>query len=142
MKTLIACVALLSFAVIAEPPTMPNEIYKGTKEVNCAAIDLIFKTITGDEFKETPFWVGSEAKSADRFALFVNNKTHTWSIVQFSPTQACILGSGENFVFSEESGAFVLPVIPGGPTKPVKPAKPIKPSIPTIPFPYQSGKTA
>jgi hypothetical protein len=128
--------ALLSIGVVvAEAPDEPTVISKGLKDVDCASTELIFNTLVSYEFNELPLWVGNEKKSSDRYALFVNKKTLTWTMVQFDQSKACILGAGENFAFTPNTNPVEL-------TNPVKPVKPVKPSTPVVPSPQQNGKIA
>lgn len=68
--------------------------FQSSKPVLCAEIKELFKTLSGD-FKEIPMWSGKDASNDSRYALFINEKTGTWTILQFSADTACVLGLGE-----------------------------------------------
>ena len=50
--------------------------------------------MSSPEWKEVPFWVGSDADS--KYVMMVNEKTKTWSFIQFNSKVACVLGTGSN----------------------------------------------
>jgi len=121
------CIGLSIGAVMALPAATSPSIIKGTKDVTCAPTELIFKVLTGEEFSESPLWIGSEESSTDRYVMFVNNKTRTWTMVQVGSDQACILGLGENHILASEFDPITKPSTPSKPVPPVKPVTPTPP---------------
>lgn len=64
------------------------------KPVVCGPTELIFKTLINSEINEQPVWTGKNEDDRSDYALFVNPKTNTFTIVQFAKEWACILGTG------------------------------------------------
>lgn len=79
------------------------QAYKGKKEVVCASLKDIVELVSGQEFQEAPYWVGSDQVS--KFVMMVNEKTGTWTMVQYDNKKACIIGTGakSQAVFSESN---------------------------------------
>lgn len=64
------------------------------KPVICDTPKVVIETLTGKDYQEQPFWVG--ANQSSKFIMLVNEKTKTWSIIQWNNNIACVLGTGEN----------------------------------------------
>jgi hypothetical protein len=79
---------LISFVAYAQPPI---EI---EKPVLCSDVKTVIETMSGPEWQEVPFWVGKDTSS--KYVLMVNEKTKTWTMVQYNDDVACILGTGSN----------------------------------------------
>jgi hypothetical protein len=94
MRNLILGVLLLPALAYAQPVTVE-------KPIVCDTTKVVIETLTGNEYKEQPFWMGNDTSS--RYVILVNEKTKTWSLVQFNNNIACVLGTGENHkqVFSK-----------------------------------------
>jgi hypothetical protein len=71
-----------------------NEIITVNKPVFCSDIKSLIEFLSGGEFREMPIWTGKDDKS--RYVILSNEKTKTWSIVQFNDQIACVLGAGIN----------------------------------------------
>ena len=80
-------VLLLPALAHAEPVTVE-------KPVVCDKVKNVIESLSGGDIQEKPFWVGTDSKS--RYVMMVNEKTKTWTIVQFNDNIACIIGVGEN----------------------------------------------
>ena len=91
MRKLLLGVLLLPVFAQAQPVTVE-------KPVICDKPEVVIKSLQ-DRFKEQPLWLGIDEKS--RYALFVNEKTKDWTIIQFNDNIACVIGVGEKskFVF-------------------------------------------
>jgi hypothetical protein len=68
------------------------EPVKINKPVVCNDTSVVFKALTDGDFKEQPIWVGAAEDS--KYTLFVNEKTGTWTVIQFDSKNACVLGEG------------------------------------------------
>jgi hypothetical protein len=77
---------LTSFVAHAQPITIE-------KPVVCADPKTVIETMSGPEWREVPFWIGIDSDS--KYVMMVNEKTKTWSFIQFNSKVACILGTGE-----------------------------------------------
>ena len=64
------------------------------QSVICDESKKIIDALT-EKWGEKLVWVASDAVGASKFGLFVNQKTNTWTILQFTPDIACVIGLGE-----------------------------------------------
>jgi hypothetical protein len=70
---------------------------KRNKPVWCGPSQQIFSYITGPEFKEQLYWIGKTESEDSKFALLVNAKTHSWTLIEFNNDTACVLGTGVDY---------------------------------------------
>ena len=63
------------------------------KAVPCGDTKLVLKSLIS-EYGENPFWMGEDTTSG--YVLLVNEKSKTWTILQYNDETACILGTGVN----------------------------------------------
>jgi len=91
MRQLLLGVLLLPAIAFAEPVTVE-------KPVVCEKTKILIEVLSGSDYKEVPVWTGRDDTS--RYSIFANEKTGSWTIIQFNANIACVLGSGEghNFV--------------------------------------------
>jgi len=69
------------------------------KPVECADTATLLRGLSGSDYKETPIWWGIEpGATVSKYSLFVNEKTKTWTLIQFDEKIACVLGTGENSI--------------------------------------------
>lgn len=63
------------------------------KPVLCFPINELLKEIklVGEE----PIWTGPSTDGDSVYALLVNKKDNTWTIIQFSEKMGCVLGMGK-----------------------------------------------
>lgn len=87
MRTFILGVLLLPVFALAEPVTVE-------KPVVCDRVEKVFEELQGQSYKEQPIWIGAGENST--FTIFANEKTKTWTVVQFNDNIACVLGMGDN----------------------------------------------
>jgi hypothetical protein len=71
-----------------------SEFRQIPKPVLCGPIELIFKSLIDSEINELPIWTGKNEDSKSDYALFVNPKTNSFTLVQFGKEWGCILGVG------------------------------------------------
>ncbi len=86
MRKFLLGVLLLPALAQAQPVTVE-------KPVICEKTEKVIETLQKGQYKETPIWIGHDEKS--KYALFANEKTKSWTIIQFNENIACILGVGE-----------------------------------------------
>lgn len=67
---------------------------KVSKTMVCDETATVFNALSSSDFKEQPIWVGNAEDS--KYTMFVNEKTGSWTLVQFDAKNACILGEGTN----------------------------------------------
>ena len=85
MRKFLLGVLLLPAFAFAEPVTVE-------KPVICDTPKIVVESISGT-YQEQPSWIGRDNSS--KYALFVNEKTKTWTMIQFNDNIACIIGVGE-----------------------------------------------
>lgn len=62
------------------------------KIVFCDKLEKVVSTLS-KEYDEKPLWAGKD--DATQYAITYNEKTKSWTIIQFDKDIACILGTGE-----------------------------------------------
>ena len=87
MKLIIMMLTSLCITAAAEPRRL-------NKPVTCDDRDRVFAVIR-DEFKETPVWWGASPDSGTELVVTVNSTTGEWTMIEFTPTTACVLAVGE-----------------------------------------------
>jgi hypothetical protein len=93
MKNILVTVLLgLSSIAYAQP-------FRLEKPLVCDETARFMEVLRGSEFKEIPFWFGADSDSGSKFMMVVNEKTKTWTMIQFTGKVACILGSGDSYKF-------------------------------------------
>lgn len=64
------------------------------KPVTCDSTAAVFQALI-EQAGEKPIWVGQgNGNDTSRTTILANEKTKTWTIVQFDQNNACVLGSG------------------------------------------------
>lgn len=98
MKKLLLGVLLIPALAIAEPVTVD-------KKVVCDQATIMLPYIK-EKYDEDPIWFGDDGRS--QFTITANQKTKTWSIIQFSVKEnlSCLVDSGTGFTIK----------LPGDPT--------------------------
>lgn len=86
MHKFILGVLLLPALAYAQPVTVE-------KPVVCEKTELVIEGLQKGDYKEQPIWIGIDQSS--RYSLFANEKSKTWTLIQFNETIACIIGTGE-----------------------------------------------
>lgn len=84
MKYLLACL-LIPLAVSAEPTTI-------NKKIVCEDKSTVINLLVNGDYKELPFWIGVDEST--KFAIFANDKTKSWTLIEYVDSIACIIGSG------------------------------------------------
>lgn len=83
----------LLLGVLLFPSLSSAQLVTVDKPVQCARTEVLLPGLANSEYKEQPVWVGTDEEST--FSLFVNEKTKSWTLVQFNQKVACVLGTGE-----------------------------------------------
>jgi hypothetical protein len=86
---LIFLTSLVCLTAIAQPMTTKKEVY-------CDKTSNLISILQGEDFEETPIWFGKGEGKAPNYSLLVNQKTKTWTMIQFNNDTACVIGSGES----------------------------------------------
>jgi hypothetical protein len=83
----------LLLGVLLLPAWASAQLVTVDKPVDCGSVEVLLSGLMYSEYKEKPIWVGKDEQSS--YSLFVNEKTKTWTLVQFNEKVACVLGTGE-----------------------------------------------
>lgn len=86
MRNFILGVLLLPALALAQPVTVE-------KTVVCEKTELVIEGLQQGEYKEQPIWIGVDKTS--RYSLFANEKSRTWTFIQFNQEVACLIATGE-----------------------------------------------
>ena len=84
----------LLLGVLLLPALASAQLVTVDKPVECGKTDILLPGLMLSEYKEKPIWVGKSEETA--YSLFVNEKTKSWTLVQFNEKVACVLGTGED----------------------------------------------
>ena len=80
--------------ILLAPLLASAEPIQINKPVTCENTLLIFQALV-EQAGEKPIWVGKgDGKDTSRTVILANEKTKSWTIVQFDKNMACVLGSG------------------------------------------------
>jgi hypothetical protein len=64
------------------------------KPIICDKAELILGALI-EQGQELPTWIGrGDGEDNSQTTILVNEKTKTWTIIQFEKDRACVLGSG------------------------------------------------
>lgn len=88
MKTFIIAAALYLLGATAYAQ---GEIVD--KPVFCSSLKIIIEAVSG-QFEEIPVWRGNDNKS--KYVMTANQKTGTWTMIQYNDEVACVVGFGFN----------------------------------------------
>ena len=68
--------------------------FQTNKAVVCDETKKIISALS-EHWNEKLQWIGNDSTDASKYGLFVNEKTGTWTMLQFTAEVACIIGVGE-----------------------------------------------
>lgn len=94
MKKFLASVLLLPAFAFAQQQQQPQGPVTVEKPVVCVSAEVLMDALEKSESKEVPYWMGTDAETY--WGMLVNEKTGTWTIIQFNRDIGCIIGAGEN----------------------------------------------
>lgn len=67
------------------------------KPVICVDLQSLLKSLTETHI-ELPIMLGKDSSDSSKYSLFINQKTGTWTFIQFDDDVACIIGVGTSAV--------------------------------------------
>lgn len=85
---------LMAFLFCLISPIANAKPFQLDKPTVCDKTEKVFDSL-GNKHKEKPVWIGKDAQNDSGYALFLNEKTRLWTIVQFNESMACVLGIGK-----------------------------------------------
>ena len=71
-----------------------TEFKEFNKTILCGPFETLLKNLKDDDIAEMPIWAGNDESQKSQWALFVNRKTRTFTVVQFTDSVACVIGTG------------------------------------------------
>ena len=84
----------LTVLILLAPLLASAEPIQINKPVTCENTLLIFQALL-EQAGEKPIWVGKgDGTDTSKTVILANEKTKSWTIVQFDKNMACVLGSG------------------------------------------------
>ncbi len=92
--TAIALLATVLFSSTSQ--ARESNFFNSDKPVICGKFSVIIEVLMGDKFREVPVWLGADAQDGSSYSLFINDKTKTWTFVQYRSDTACVLGTGRD----------------------------------------------
>lgn len=85
----------LIFCLVSTISNAQNNNFKElNKTVSCGPFNDIVKILTSEQYKEMPIWSGLDVEEKTSYALFHNENTGTFTLIEFNKNIACILGEG------------------------------------------------
>ena len=78
------------------------QAFESSKPVLCDNVQSIIRGLT-ENYNEKPVWTARNPVDDTRFALFVNAKEGTWTLLQMTTEIACIIGVGKESKFLFDS---------------------------------------
>ena len=76
--------------------------FETRKPVLCDDVKTLIRGLT-ENYNEKPVWTARNPVDDTRFALFVNNKDGSWTLLQMTTEIACIIGVGQESKFLGDS---------------------------------------
>ncbi len=73
--------------------------YSSQKPVLCDNSRKVISALM-EKWGEIPVWTAKDGQDDSRYLLLVNPKTRSWTMLQYTPENACILGLGEASTFA------------------------------------------
>lgn len=69
-------------------------------KILCNETKIVLAEIAKSEYRELPLWVGETSRqSKTKTAIVANEKTRTWTLIQYNEDVTCIIAIGEGFRF-------------------------------------------
>lgn len=72
-----------------------NEPVVINKPVVCDKIEVVIEWLKDKERNQKPFWIGQSTSDEIFYSVVLNEKTGSWTIIEFNRNHACVLGLGE-----------------------------------------------
>jgi len=88
-KLIILC---LFAALLFQTASSDTNVREIKKTIPCGSTKEILAELVSGDYKEVPFWMGEDNTSS--YILMVNEKTRSWTLLQYNDETACVLGTG------------------------------------------------
>jgi hypothetical protein len=83
---------LLALSLLVCLTGQAQEVIELQKPLKCSNADFVIPHFA-KEFGEIPVWVG-KTDTNSHITLLANKQKKTWTVVEYTDTTACVLGSG------------------------------------------------
>lgn len=70
------------------------QAFQTNKPVICDETKKVISALN-EHWNEKLVWAANDGRDQSRYALFVNEKTKTWTMLQLTPEVACVVGVGD-----------------------------------------------
>ena len=70
------------------------ELFELSRAMRCAEVQKLINHLA-DAYGEKVVWVGKERNTGTHIALYRNDSTGTWTMIQYDTRTGCVLGAGE-----------------------------------------------
>lgn len=87
--SLVILVIIILMLITKDANAQPKELQK---PVLCDTLEKVVEAVS-KQFGEKPMWSGKDQKT--QYVITFNEKSKSWTFVQFDESMACILGTGE-----------------------------------------------
>jgi hypothetical protein len=85
---------LFPILILLAPLLVSAQSIQINKPVTCDSTLLVFQALL-EQAGENPIWVGKgDGVDTSKTVILANEKTKSWTIIQFDKNMACVLGSG------------------------------------------------
>jgi hypothetical protein len=95
MKYIFAALVLISSVAHAQ-------LSEYERKFTCGKTQFVITALTQNA-QEKPVWAGADSQSGTQTMILQNNKTLTWTVVQYDQDMACVLQSGTGFKILTDS---------------------------------------
>jgi len=85
---------LIGVLLLQTASSSDTNVREINKKVQCGVTKEVLAALISEEYREAPYWMGEDNTSS--YILMVNEKTKSWTLLQYTDDTACILGTGVN----------------------------------------------
>jgi len=86
---------IMAFLLCLTSTVANAQPFETNKPVICNDSKTVI-TFLGERYGERLVWMANDGQDLSKFGLFVNEKTKTWTLLQFTPEIACVIGLGND----------------------------------------------
>jgi len=79
-----------------------DSAFETQKPVVCDTTKKVLSVLM-EKHGEMPAWAGTDSSTNTQYVLLVNPKSKTWTMVQFNPEIACVLGLGDKSILADQN---------------------------------------
>jgi hypothetical protein len=69
-----------------------NTVREINRKVQCGVAKEILAVLVSEDYMEAPYWMGEDSSTG--YVLMVNERTRSWTLLQYNDDTACVLGTG------------------------------------------------